>query len=291
MSYTGYFFCRVRCFLVLSPRRWRTIPDLAPPRSGWFLANLRRHSPSRSGTPMNSPASTPTAMAWCRRRSSPLHRIGWENSWRQPSRCYLTIRSPMPPGFAVSSTGAIKCGCLSGRPRERILQAEHPIEDDRRISPRSPAISQVARSQRRDDRGTFVERELGFPHDGHSGSAAWIGNRSSRRSQRSRRRHSKPADESGSSFDQFLLLGIEHILKGYDHLLFLLALLVVAPGWLSSLKVITCFTIAHSITLAVATLDLIQVPGRFVEPLIAASIIYVGVENILRRGDLRGRCC
>jgi hydrogenase/urease accessory protein HupE len=99
----------------------------------------------------------------------------------------------------------------------------------------------------------------------------------------------EPADESGSSFNQFLLLGIEHILKGYDHLLFLLALLVVAPGCLSSLKVITCFTIAHSITLAMATFDLIQVPGRFVEPLIAASIIYVGVENILRRGDLRRR--
>ena len=99
----------------------------------------------------------------------------------------------------------------------------------------------------------------------------------------------EPADEIGSSFNQFLLLGVEHILKGYDHLLFLLALLVVAPGWLSSLKVITCFTIAHSITLAVATFDLIQVPGRFVEPLIAASIIYVGIENILRRGDLRRR--
>jgi hydrogenase/urease accessory protein HupE len=98
----------------------------------------------------------------------------------------------------------------------------------------------------------------------------------------------KPA-KSESSFNQFLLLGIEHILKGYDHLLFLLALLIVSRDWLSSVKIITFFTIAHSITLAVATLNLVRVPGRFVEPLIAVSIVYVGVENILRRGDPHGR--
>jgi hydrogenase/urease accessory protein HupE len=97
------------------------------------------------------------------------------------------------------------------------------------------------------------------------------------------------AAASPSAFGQFLLLGIEHILKGYDHLLFLLALLIVSRDWLSSLKIITFFTIAHSITLAVATLNLVQVPGRFVEPLIAVSIVYVGVENILRRGDPHGR--
>jgi hydrogenase/urease accessory protein HupE len=85
------------------------------------------------------------------------------------------------------------------------------------------------------------------------------------------------------------MLGIEHILKGYDHLLFLLALLIVARNWLSSLKIITCFTIAHSITLAVATLNLLQMPSQLVEPLIAVSIVYVGVENILRRGDPQGR--
>ena len=98
-----------------------------------------------------------------------------------------------------------------------------------------------------------------------------------------------PGMKSESSFSQFLMLGIEHILKGYDHLLFLLALLIVARDWLSSLKIITFFTIAHSITLAVATLNLVQVPSRVVEPLIAVSIVYVGVENILRRGDPHGR--
>jgi hydrogenase/urease accessory protein HupE len=78
---------------------------------------------------------------------------------------------------------------------------------------------------------------------------------------------------------------VKHILTGYDHLLFLLGLLIVARGFVSALTIITSFTIAHSITLAVATLHLVQIPSRIVEPLIAASIVFVGVENLLR-GDI-----
>jgi hydrogenase/urease accessory protein HupE len=86
------------------------------------------------------------------------------------------------------------------------------------------------------------------------------------------------------SFFAFLKLGIEHILTGYDHLLFLFALMVVCRDLRSILTVITCFTIAHSITLALAALDIVRLPGRIVEPLIAASIAYVGIENLFR-GD------
>ena len=93
----------------------------------------------------------------------------------------------------------------------------------------------------------------------------------------------------GQSFAGFLALGIKHILTGYDHLLFLFSLLVVSRGCLSTVKVITCFTVAHSITLALATLGWVQIPGRIVEPLIAASIIYVGVENLVRGDAPRGR--
>jgi hydrogenase/urease accessory protein HupE len=91
--------------------------------------------------------------------------------------------------------------------------------------------------------------------------------------------------EAVRSFTNFLSLGVKHILTGYDHLLFLLGLLLVARGFLSSLGIITSFTIAHSITLAVATLYLVQIPSRIVEPLIAASIVFVGIENLLR-GDI-----
>jgi hydrogenase/urease accessory protein HupE len=93
------------------------------------------------------------------------------------------------------------------------------------------------------------------------------------------------AIEAVRSFANFLSLGVKHILTGYDHLLFLFGLLLVARGFFSSLGIITSFTIAHSITLAVATLRLVQIPSRIVEPLIAASIVFVGIENLLR-GDI-----
>ncbi len=86
------------------------------------------------------------------------------------------------------------------------------------------------------------------------------------------------------SFLTFLVLGIEHILTGYDHLLFLFALLVVCRDLRSIATVITCFTLAHSITLALAALDIVKLSPRIVEPMIAASIAYVGIENLIR-GD------
>ena len=88
-----------------------------------------------------------------------------------------------------------------------------------------------------------------------------------------------------SSFWGFLKLGIEHILTGYDHLLFLCGLLVACRRFSTAAKIITCFTVAHSLTLALAALDVVSLPGRVVEPLIAASIVFVGVENLLRKGE------
>ena len=81
----------------------------------------------------------------------------------------------------------------------------------------------------------------------------------------------------------FFPLGIEHILTGYDHLLFLLALMLRGGGLWSLLKIITAFTIAHSITLALAALDVVVLPGAFVESVIALSIAYVALENLLPR--------
>jgi hydrogenase/urease accessory protein HupE len=90
------------------------------------------------------------------------------------------------------------------------------------------------------------------------------------------------------SFWAFLLLGVEHILMGFDHLAFLFALLLVGGTLRETAKIITSFTVAHSITLALATLDVVRLSPNVVEPLIAASIVYVGLENILR-GEIRGR--
>jgi len=97
------------------------------------------------------------------------------------------------------------------------------------------------------------------------------------------------ATASRSSFVDFLLMGVKHIWTGYDHLLFLFGLLIVTRNFSSSVKIITCFTIAHSITLAVATLSLVHISSRIVEPLIAISIVYVGIENLLRSDDPKGR--
>ena len=93
-----------------------------------------------------------------------------------------------------------------------------------------------------------------------------------------------------TTFIGFLRLGLEHIWTGYDHLLFLLALLIVCRSYRSTLGVVTFFTLAHSLTLALATLDLVSIPPRFVEAAIAGSIVFVAAENLLRRGqEPRGR--
>lgn len=79
---------------------------------------------------------------------------------------------------------------------------------------------------------------------------------------------------------RFVGLGIEHIFTGYDHLAFLLGLLVATATLRSLVKVITSFTIAHSITLALATFNVVILPSRLTESLIALSIAYVATENL-----------
>ncbi|NOT11795.1 MAG: HupE/UreJ family protein [Methylococcaceae bacterium] len=92
-----------------------------------------------------------------------------------------------------------------------------------------------------------------------------------------------------NTFTEFVQLGIEHILTGYDHLLFLLSLLVVTHRFWPALKIITFFTLAHSITLALASFNVINFPGSIVEPLIAVTIVYVALENIWRGEQVKGR--
>src|SRR5207248_7303960 len=81
----------------------------------------------------------------------------------------------------------------------------------------------------------------------------------------------------------YLVLGVEHILFGIDHLLFVLALLVLVKGWRKLVGTITAFTIAHSITLAAATLGFVHVPSKPVEATIALSILFVACEIVHRR--------
>ena len=90
--------------------------------------------------------------------------------------------------------------------------------------------------------------------------------------------------ESQGKLDVFLsyiVIGFEHIVpKGLDHILFVLGLYLLSPALRPLLYQVTAFTVAHSITLALALYGVVQLPGSIVEPLIALSIVYVAVENL-----------
>ena len=89
---------------------------------------------------------------------------------------------------------------------------------------------------------------------------------------------------------RYLVLGFEHIVpKGLDHILFVLGLFFLSQQLRPLLIQVSAFTVAHTLTLALAMLGLVQVPATIVEPLIAASIVYVAVENVLHAGLSRWR--
>jgi hydrogenase/urease accessory protein HupE len=86
----------------------------------------------------------------------------------------------------------------------------------------------------------------------------------------------------GRTLLHFIGQGVLHIFTGYDHVLFIITLLFGVGTWRRLGAIVTSFTAAHSITLAVSTLGLVTVPGRIVEPLIAASVLFVAVDAVLR---------
>lgn len=92
-----------------------------------------------------------------------------------------------------------------------------------------------------------------------------------------------------SSAIRFVSLGVVHITQGADHVLFLVALLLGASGFRDVMKLALAFTGAHSVTLALAALGLVDVPAGIVEPLIALSIAYVAADNLLGGGTTRYR--
>ena len=93
-----------------------------------------------------------------------------------------------------------------------------------------------------------------------------------------------PAKKSTwAGISEFVTLGIKHILIGYDHIAFLLALIVIGLSVREVLKIITAFTIAHSMTLLLAALEIVRLNSRLVETVIAFSICYVALENLFRK--------
>lgn len=82
---------------------------------------------------------------------------------------------------------------------------------------------------------------------------------------------------------RYVPVGMEHILLGLDHLLFLLTVVVAAAGWRYWLAVVSSFTLAHSVTLTLSAFNIVAWPASVVEPLIAFSIVLMGADNLLRR--------
>jgi hydrogenase/urease accessory protein HupE len=88
---------------------------------------------------------------------------------------------------------------------------------------------------------------------------------------------------------RFIVQGVKHIFQGPDHIAFVVGLLLLGGGLRRLLKIVTAFTAAHSITLAVATLGIFQPPSRIVEPAIALSIVCIGIENLRHKAGMRDR--
>lgn len=96
---------------------------------------------------------------------------------------------------------------------------------------------------------------------------------------RSESHHRRSSNESvWSRMKRFFVEGFNHIFEGHDHILFLLSLIIVSRLG-EIVKVVTSFTVAHSITLALATLGWVEIPSRIVESAIAATIVFTAVEN------------
>ena len=80
----------------------------------------------------------------------------------------------------------------------------------------------------------------------------------------------------------FIPSGIHHILIGPDHILFLVGLLLLGGSWIALVRIVTAFTIGHSVTLSLAALNMVTPPPTIIEPAIALSIVFVGADNLVR---------
>jgi hypothetical protein len=111
-----------------------------------------------------------------------------------------------------------------------------------------------------------------------------------------RRAAQSPAMESAAArndrartFGEYLRHGIMHILTGYDHLLFVSALVIAALSFWEMVKVIAAFTLAHSLTLALSVFNILRLPSYVVEPVIALSIVFVALDNVVFPGHAHSR--
>lgn len=132
--------------------------------------------------------------------------------------------------------------------------------------------------------GTFVPRQIGGGDDAYEGFLD--GGELTPELPRAQ----VLTEGAGAVFLRYIVAGFEHIIPlGLDHILFVLGLFFFATQLRPLLFQVTAFTLAHTTTLALAATGVVSIPASIVEPLIAATIVYVGVENTLGWGNMRGR--
>jgi hydrogenase/urease accessory protein HupE len=98
-----------------------------------------------------------------------------------------------------------------------------------------------------------------------------------------------PTSQGWRTFGEYLRHGIMHILTGWDHLLFVSALVIATRSFWEMVKVIAAFTLAHSLTLTLCVFGIFRLPSFVVEPVIALSIVFVALENLFRPQRARSR--
>ncbi|MEO1745241.1 MAG: HupE/UreJ family protein [Pseudomonadota bacterium] len=132
--------------------------------------------------------------------------------------------------------------------------------------------------------GTLVVRQMAA--DGAGDDALYTGLLNSGAASEPIPRVGAAQQSALSAFITYVVSGFDHIIpKGLDHILFVLGLFFFSTKFRPLMWQVAAFTVAHTVTLALATLGIVSVPASIVEPLIAASIVYVAVENLFARGE------
>lgn len=190
----------------------------------------------------------------------------WELYWRKPD----LNGTPLPIGIVLPSS------CLSSGKRTTSLQAAVWVSQWRvTCDPFSFSKPLVISGLERVDVSVVVRY---WPGSGETYQTHLI--------QSDNPSITLEADSSiGSTFTTYAFLGFEHILEGWDHLLFLFALILLIRRQRQLIIAITAFTLAHSITLFAATMNLINLNFRLVEAVIAFSIVFLAYEVVKDRSD------
>lgn len=195
----------------------------------------------------------------------------------QPDGSVLALwKQPLMNTVGVAIAPRLSSGWLDQQPRRQWQTPSHRIQEWTIAAPRVPLQGQELRIEGLDKTITDVLVRIRF-----AGGAELT-----QLIKPDQPQWRLPAGEkSGLPVASYLALGVEHIWTGIDHLLYVFGLILLVPNWRVLLKTITAFTIAHSITLGAASLQLIPVAAAPVEAVIALSIVYVAVELLnARRG-------